>query len=329
MNNVELPLAAFERFRTTDLYDARRQAEGLLSPHRLELMRPGASLDVRYRAVALGNTSIICAQYGAAIRLDPGVLENFYLVGMPLVGACSVWFDGVEVESNTCLASVQSCHQRVASDWGADCAKLSVKIDRCALELCLSELLGRPLRKPVVFEHVLNLEHGPGTSWRRLMAFLLAELSPSSIHLSSVAARRSLDNMLISTLLYAQPHTYTAELRADATPVAPQYVRKAEQILAANPLEPHRIAELAAQTGVSTRSLQAGFRRYRGTTLLEFIRVQRLQAARTALMHATASTRITDVALDAGYTHLSRFAGEYKARYGELPSETLRRCAQG
>jgi AraC-like DNA-binding protein len=329
MNDADLPLAAFERFRTADLNDARRQAEGLLSPHKLEPTRRGASLDVRYRVVDLVDTSIICARYGAAVRLDPGALENFYLVGMPLAGASSVWCDGVEVVSHAGLASVQSCRQRVVADWDDDCCKLSVKIDRSALERCLADLLGRPLRKPVVFERALDLEHGPGTSWRRLVAFLIAELSPSSIYLSTTAARRSLDNTLMSALLFAQPHTYTAELRAKPDGTAPRYVRKAEELLADDPSCVHRISDLAGQLGVSTRSLQAGFMKYRGTTLQEFIREQRLLKARRALMDATSSTRITDVALDAGYTHLGRFAGEYKARYGELPSITLRRCAGG
>lgn len=329
MNDVELPLAAFERFRTADLNDARRQTEGLLSPHRLEQAGRGVSLDVRYRAVDLVDTSIICAQYGAAVRLDPGALENFYLVGMPLNGASSVWLDGVEVVSHSGLASVQSCRQRVSSDWDVDCCKLSVKIDRSALERCLADLLGHPLRKPVVFECTLDLVRGPGTSWRRLIAFLMAELSPSSIYLSTTAARRSLDNTLISALLFAQPHTFTAELWAKPEPTAPRYVRKAEEILAADPSTPNRVADLAAQLGVSTRSLQAGFMKYRGTTLLAFIRGQRLQKARKALLEAAPGTHITDVALDAGYTHLARFAGEYKARYGELPSITLRRRAGG
>ncbi len=96
--------------------------------------------------------------------------------------------------------------------------------------------------------------------------------------------------------------------------------------MADDPSSPHKVAELAARAGVSSRSLQAGFMKYRGTTLLGFIRGQRLRRARDALLNATRETRVTDVALDAGYMHLGRFAGEYKAMFGELPSSTLGRC---
>lgn len=323
MNELDLPLAAFERFRTTDPDEARRQVGRLLSSHKLEPARPGAALDVRYRSVCLGETSIICAQYGAAVRLDPGALEDFYLVGMPLAGVSIVRCDGVEVVSHAGLASVQSCRQRVSSEWHDDCCKLSVKIDRQALERCLANLLGRPPRRPVVFERALDLEHGPGTSWRRLMIFLSAELSPSSVYLSTKAARRSLDDTLISALLLSQPHTYSVELRAEPESIAPRYVRKVEEMVADDPGAEHRVAALAARVGVSTRSLQAGFRKYRDTTLVEFIKGRRLQQAREALRNATATTRVTEVALDAGYTHLGRFSSEYKARFGESPSATL------
>ena len=33
---------------------------------------------------------------------------------------------------------------------------------------------------------------------------------------------------------------------------------------------------------------------------------------------------MTDVALDIGFEHLGRFAGHYRALFGELPSTTLR-----
>ncbi|MCD6732187.1 MAG: helix-turn-helix domain-containing protein, partial [Burkholderiaceae bacterium] len=71
--------------------------------------------------------------------------------------------------------------------------------------------------------------------------------------------------------------------------------------------------------------LQAGFRRYRNSTPIEFVRVQRLAKAREALAGAQPGTRVTDVALGVGYFHLGRFAAEYKARYGESPSDTLAR----
>lgn len=323
MNTVELPLAAFQSFRTSDLEEARHHATVLLSAHGLEPMGKEARLDVRYHCVNLIDTSIICAQYGAAVRLDPGALENFYLVGMPLLGTSTVTCGGREILTHPGLASVQSCTQPTVTEWREDCRKLSIKISRDALERRLADLISRPLRKPLVFDLALDLERGPGQSWRRLLGFLLAELSPQSVYLSTQAARRSLDETLISTLLFSQRHTYSNALFTEPPLAAPRYVRRAEEIVAADPAWRHTLTDLAAQAGTSIRALQGGFRRYRGITPMEFIRSQRLEKARLALLSAAPGTRITQVALDAGYEHLGRFSRDYKERYGESPSHTL------
>ena len=323
MNTVELPLAAFERFRTSDLEEARHHATVLLSAHGLEPMGRHARLDVRYHCVNLLDTSIICAQYGAAVRLDPGALEDFYLVGMPLSGTSTVTCGGREIVTHPGLASVQSWTQPMVTEWREGCRKLSIKISRRALERRLIELIGRPLKKPLVFELALDLERGPGQSWQRLLSFLVAELSPESVYLSSQAARSSLDQTLISTLLFSQPHNYSDALSTEPRLAAPRYVRRAEEIMAADPASRLTVTDIAAQAGTSVRALQNGFRRYRGVTPMEFIRSRRLEMARRALLNAAPGTRITEVAFDAGYEHLGRFSGDYKNRYGESPSQTL------
>lgn len=325
MDPVELPLGAFERFRTADPVEARERVQTLLSAHRLMPTGRVASLDVRYHAVDLADSAVICAQYGTAVRLDPGALEDFYLVGMPLAGASIVCCGGREIVTHPGLASVQSCTHPVVTQWREDCRKLSVKIGRRALERRLAALLGRPPSRPVVFDLALDLERGGGASWRRLVGFLLVELSPDSIYLASPAARHSLEDTLIATLLYAQSHNYSDALHAPAEPALPRHVRRVEEIVAADPSRPHALADLAAQVGVSVRSLQAGFRRHRDMSPVEFVRVQRLAQARAVLLDAAPGMRVTEVALEVGYAHLGRFARDYKARYGESPSQTLRR----
>ncbi|MEV6902279.1 helix-turn-helix domain-containing protein [Amycolatopsis sp. NPDC051372] len=49
----------------------------------------------------------------------------------------------------------------------------------------------------------------------------------------------------------------------------------------------------------------------------------RLGRAHRALLGADRT--VAEIASSCGFTHLSRFAQEYRARFGELPSETARR----
>lgn len=56
------------------------------------------------------------------------------------------------------------------------------------------------------------------------------------------------------------------------------------------------------------------------------LRRVRLAQARADLEAPGHNTSVTTVAYDCGFSHLGRFAREYARRYGESPSETLRRA---
>lgn len=326
MRTQALPLSPFEIFRTGDLTEAEVNVRSLLSPHRVKAIgRPGRT-DVRYHFVEIRNIAVIYAQYGAAVRIDPGVLENFYLVGMPIAGRGLVTYGGREIESSARLASVQSCQQPVTSQWSADCRKITVKIGRAAFESHLASLLGRPIRTPLEFDLAFDQEQASGASWRHAIEFMLGELVPGSLVLSTPHIQRTLEEWLMTTLLFAHRSNYSDTLRADIRPTEPGYLKRAEEIIAADFTRKFSIHELAALSGSSVRSLQAGFRKHRGMTLTEFIRNQRLSKARMALLLPSWSDSVTDVALRFGYGHIGRFSRDYKARFGELPSRTLSRA---
>ena len=76
--------------------------------------------------------------------------------------------------------------------------------------------------------------------------------------------------------------------------------------------------------GVSTRSLYAGFRDFVGASPMQYLRELRLERARAELLGSDAAN-VAAVALRWGFAHLGRFSSEYRQRFGETPSETLKR----
>jgi adenylate cyclase len=60
-------------------------------------------------------------------------------------------------------------------------------------------------------------------------------------------------------------------------------------------------------------------------TPLEWVRQARLDRARHALLESGPDASVSEVAVASGFTQLGRFAAQYCSRFGELPSETLRR----
>jgi transcriptional regulator GlxA family with amidase domain len=123
-------------------------------------------------------------------------------------------------------------------------------------------------------------------------------------------------------------HDRSAQLARPVVAPAPGHVKRVEDFLRAHPERDISVSELAEIAGASLRSLQDGFRRFRNITLTEAIRDARLIYWRQLLETPPDGAGVGTLAIAAGLTHLGRAAALYAKRYGETPSETLRRKRQ-
>ena len=85
------------------------------------------------------------------------------------------------------------------------------------------------------------------------------------------------------------------------------------------------IADLVSHCAVSERTLQKHFRAFMGVSPLDYWRRLRLAKARNELLRCAEDASVTDIATRFGFSHLGRFAQQYRRRFGETPSSTLRR----
>ncbi|WP_213287750.1 helix-turn-helix transcriptional regulator [Bradyrhizobium sp. sGM-13] len=112
---------------------------------------------------------------------------------------------------------------------------------------------------------------------------------------------------------------------SSATSALPRGVRRALDAMRANLGHSWRLTELAAIGGVSGRTLQRQFLSFVGKTPRAVLREIGLECARRELLQGTPDIKIMDVALRSGFPHFGRFSIEYRRRYGETPSQTLKR----
>jgi AraC-like DNA-binding protein/tetratricopeptide (TPR) repeat protein len=103
----------------------------------------------------------------------------------------------------------------------------------------------------------------------------------------------------------------------------PRDVKKASDLIEADPARAWTVDSLAACCGVSRRTLEKHFRRYVDRTPVEFLRVTRLDRARRQLLTASPQATVTQIAIQCGFNHFGRFAAWYRERYGENPLATL------
>lgn len=103
-------------------------------------------------------------------------------------------------------------------------------------------------------------------------------------------------------------------------------LRRAEDFILAHLCDRISRADICAAAGASARSLSRQFARRHGVGPMTFLKQRRLEAAQRSLVAAhPAEKSVTDVALEWGQDHLGRFSVEYRAAFGESPSQTLAR----
>jgi transcriptional regulator GlxA family with amidase domain len=105
-----------------------------------------------------------------------------------------------------------------------------------------------------------------------------------------------------------------------------QIVDRFEELARASLGKPRNIPDICAALAIGQRTLARAVRAVRGTTPSRHLHDLALAEARAALQDP-ATRSVGQVALRCGFRELGRFAAEYRAAFGENPSETLRRSS--
>jgi AraC-like DNA-binding protein len=164
----------------------------------------------------------------------------------------------------------------------------------------------------------------------RYVRMLCDDLKSRTSDLSHPLVADRVASGLVSLLLASMPHNKSHAIDKAGKGTAPFFVRRAEQFIEEHACEAIALADLTGVAGVSVRALQTGFRRFRDTTPMAYLRCIRLELARTELAKAGQQRpSVAAVANAFGFGHLGRFARDYERRFGELPSQTLCRRSTG
>ena len=160
--------------------------------------------------------------------------------------------------------------------------------------------------------------------WLKMVRLAYDDVEAGGSLMSSPLVAAPYEQALIGGLLTVQANTSVSIASENPSSSISRAVRMAVGLLEARPSHAWKVAELATEVGVSTRTLQEGFQRDLDTTPLEYWRRTRLQRAYTDLLAADpAAVSVTEVAAQWGFFHLGRFSQAYRAQFGELPSQTL------
>lgn len=160
-------------------------------------------------------------------------------------------------------------------------------------------------------------------SLRGLLSYVFSELRNADTPLRRPGASAAIETLvidLVHALCDAPIPLPASDNRASV------WVHAACEYMYAHSSEALTVQQIADAIGVGPRHLQSAFRDITGMTPREKLTEIRLEHVRSNLTVPEPGTTVTNVALDCGFVHLGRFAAIYRRRYGESPSETLRRA---
>lgn len=101
-------------------------------------------------------------------------------------------------------------------------------------------------------------------------------------------------------------------------------VRACERYMREHIDETVTLLDLSRACGMRSRSLINAFEAITGFSPMDYLKRLRLTAVRSMLLRADSrSTRVIDVATEWGFWHMGHFAHDYRAMFGEAPSQTL------
>lgn len=321
------PLGQFALFRSNDLDETRQIVASKFCEHRLDQTRAGERLGAVHNHAQGLAISLNYLRYGAEVCIEPGYLERFYLVQIPLKGHAEIWQDHQYVASHSKTASLLNPHLHTRMRWSADCEHVLVQIDRARIHALAETLLGYRLRDPITFAPQLALSHAQAQHWVSNIAacFKAAEARQAFGDKASGLAQPIAEEALLIDLLRFQPSNVQHIFSARPLTAGNRYVRRAQAYIHANLKNPIGAEEIAQAAGTSLRNLQYGFQDQLGCSPLAYLKRERLNFAHMQLSRGDPSETVASIATRAGFSHLSRFAQAYQKQFGHLPSEARKR----
>jgi AraC-like DNA-binding protein len=325
--NIAQHLPDPQNVSTADSLDEAIDVVGRnIHPHQLRVAESrGASLMCLTSALDLGDCALGYVQYGFDVEIDPGIIAEFLLVKSTISGEGRVKCGNQSKASTSRTLIMTSMTERTSILMTAQCRHLTARVSRHALEARIAEKLGRRLTAPLQFGMEVPSDSDFGRGWHQLLGHICHLSASAPTVLASEDVRKQYSRTMIELLVHAAPHNYSAALEGTMNHAIPWHVRRARAYIHTHIAEIRSVADIAASVGITTRTLQNGFRQAFNMTPAEYVRHTRVQALHQALIAADAGESVTDLMQGLGVVNFGRFAYYYRQKIGVTPSATLKR----
>ena len=318
-----IPLENHIGLISNDLREVRHHMSEHVFPHDLKPLGP-CEIVFRHHFAALGELAFSYTDYGAPVgdlKIFAPSMNDMFAITLTLGGTAEVVHARDRLTMRTGDLLLIEPGAPFTLNMSGDFRPLTLWMGRSALERAVSNELGFALTDPLKFEGGPLIGPSQTAQIVRAMVSICEDLGSREPGLTLPRVSKHAEMLLLSMLISLIPHNYSAALGAETSEAAPYYVKRVIRYVSDNLRNDIAFSDLVEASGVSARSLHSAFQRFVGHPPMAFVKSMRLDLARLELIQSEGRD-VTGIAFDCGFSQLSKFAADYKKRFGISPSQT-------
>lgn len=284
--------------------------------HSLDLLS-GENLAASLSFGEFAGLGLSRVSYGNHVRVKSPALDDIYHFQVVTRGECRWRQNGEVLRVRRGQALMVNPDEVVDLEYTQECEKVIIKVPASIMKpICSTE---SSVREQMVRFDRLPIDMRLCPSLLSILDAVFSEFEEfgDSNHGAVTLPYREI---VLKKLLKVFPNNWNAS--DSVQPVSPSMERIIRYI-EENVKEDIELETLSQISNMSIRSIYNAFSRVFSTTPKSYVKLVKLKRLRNDLLHGHCRN-ITEVALGYGFSHLGRFSSDYRKRFGELPSETMR-----
>lgn len=289
---------------------------------RISLDAIESGLEYEHRVITVGSITACWTQYSKALTCTREDQSDRLVVVIPLLGDAKIHVGAqcIEADADTIVFAPARQLSRLVT--GPCRSHLVLEIPQQDLRRKLAQISKCTIRENITFQLTLKVDTDAGRLLSMLAKGVFEGMGAERTAVSMT--QHSLIESLLCCLLENVWHSYANAMEHTENVSTPKYIERAIAFMQANLPSPLTVELVAAEVNVSPRTLQQGFKQFRDTTPMAYLKELRMQAAHRELEWAPPGVSVSDIGRRWGFVHLGRFAAEYRERFGKAPSGTLK-----
>jgi len=241
-------------------------------------------------------------------------------IGVPLnPPPATMTFSGRIVSSNSIILARPGAEFMLHAPANARLLGIEIKRDYLARHPILTTRLRERMKSNCTIDVPADVHERINTMWRELPE----DAVDAERYLGQACAKRRIASLILE-LVHQLLDNGIDDRKADITWMShSDVVARAHDMILQSPQEPVTIHQLCESLKISRRAVQNSFHAVTGKSPHEYIRAIRLNLVRETLLRTAASdVTVRDAAQRWGFFHSSRFPRDYRAMFGEMPSDS-------